>query len=104
MPDFSKSELHNETPWISDGVRIAKCQENFNVMVPQIVNNFDALGHKITYVPMAEATGLCAPMGDKDEGLCAGGSVHPISAGYLRMASAWSYSILQHYKLSRRIT
>ena len=76
---------------------IAHCGTDFNQMVPTIVNEYAAAGHSITYVPMAESTGLCT-MGTPDEGLCAGGHVHPISAGYLRMASAWSYSILNHYK------
>ena len=76
---------------------IAHCGTDFNKMVPAIVKEYAAAGRSITYVPMAESTGLCT-IGTPDEGLCAGGHVHPISAGYLRMASAWSYSILNHYK------
>tara|TARA_B110001452_G_scaffold154650_1_gene128655 strand:+ start:906 stop:1094 length:189 start_codon:yes stop_codon:yes gene_type:complete len=51
---------------------------------------------------MAEETRLCAAGGDAEAGLCAAGKVHPISAGYLRMASSFAYSIMQHYTPSAR--
>ena len=73
------------------------CASDFNKMVPDIVKDFAKAGHKIVYVPMAEDTGMCAGAGTPNEGLCAGGHVHPISAGYLRMASSFAYQILQTY-------
>ena len=73
------------------------CSAGFNELVPAIVDDYSRIGRKITYVPVAEQTGMCAPPGEAGDGLCAGGGVHPISAGYLRMASAFSLSILENF-------
>ena len=72
------------------------CAEHYNAMLPAMVAAFAKRGHAITYVPMAEETRLCAAGGDAEAGLCAGGKVHPISAGYLRMASAFALSIAEY--------
>jgi arabinogalactan endo-1,4-beta-galactosidase len=76
---------------------VKDCAQNFNQMLPAIVTDFQRRGFKITYVPMAEETMMCAGSGYL-KGLCAVGQVHPISAGYLRMASVFEYSILQSWK------
>ena len=74
----------------------ANCAERYNSMLPAIVERFVARNFSITYVPMAETTGLCVDVG-ADAALCCAAKVHPNAAGYLRMASAFAISILTHY-------
>ena len=79
--------------------KITDCAANFNAnMVQSIVADFSGRGHTISYVPAAESTGLCAVAGQPQASLCAVDNVHPNSAGYLKLASAFSFAILKDFK------
>ena len=77
---------------------VKDCAPDFNALVPAIASDFRAVGRAVTYVPLAEATGMCAEPGAADAGLCASAQVHPVSAGYLRMASAFAFAIMQEWR------
>ena len=78
----------------------AACSASFNALVPGLVSEAKAAGMRITYVPMAETSGVCVDKA-KDtplfpaSGLCCAGEVHPTAAGYLRMASSFALSIAE---------
>jgi lysophospholipase L1-like esterase len=74
------------------------CSAAFDALVPPMAAAYKAKGMKITYVPMAETSGVCKDK-SKDtplfpaSGLCCGGQVHPTAEGYLRMASVFGLSM-----------
>jgi hypothetical protein len=74
-----------------------KCALSFNAMLPDLVKRHASYGHTISYVPMAEETGLCAQKGGAVDAMCCKLRVHPNSAGYLRMASVFSLAVLREY-------
>ena len=80
---------------------LGRCATDFNAMIPPLVRAHAARGHNITYVPVAELSGLCAPDASAERGLCASKNVHPIAAGYLRVASAFAFALLQSYDFGR---
>lgn len=74
------------------------CSTSFNQLVPGITAAHAKNGMNITYVPMAETSGVCVDKVNDTSleplsGLCCKGEVHPTAAGYLRMASAFALSI-----------
>lgn len=71
------------------------CIVAYNGQVPSIVSAWQAKGMLVTFSPMYSEVKLCALSGD-DADLC-GGGVHPSSAGYPRMASAFALSIMKYY-------
>ena len=77
---------------------VKDCAPDFNALVPAIVRDYQSRGRRISYVPLAEATGMCADAGAADAGLCVSAQVHPVSAGYLRMASAFAFAIMQEWR------
>ena len=74
------------------------CSQSFNALVPGIAAAHVKAGMNVTYVPMAETSGVCKDKANDTSleplsGLCCSGEVHPTAAGYLRMASAFALSI-----------
>eukprot|EP00928_Gymnodinium_smaydae_P089853 TRINITY_DN73742_c0_g1_i1.p1 TRINITY_DN73742_c0_g1~~TRINITY_DN73742_c0_g1_i1.p1 ORF type:complete len:300 (+),score=17.84 TRINITY_DN73742_c0_g1_i1:156-1055(+) len=73
------------------------CIIRYNALIPNITSEWTAKGMEITFVPMYEPTGLCGVDG-YSKGLCGAADVHPTSAGYPRMASAFAQSIMGKLK------
>ena len=84
---------------IATGLRpdMNACIVDFNKLVPGVVKAWAAKGMKIYFV---DAYGALSP-GCGDAGahkqLCGGHQIHPTSAGYPRMASAFALSILENF-------
>ena len=73
------------------------CITTWSAAVPGIVAAWAAKGMVITFVPLNyEAHGMCGSTGD-DYNLCGGHQIHPTSAGYPRMASAFALQIMLHF-------
>jgi lysophospholipase L1-like esterase len=81
---------------IATGMSFNPCIVAWAAQVPAIVSAWASRGMAITHVPMFNETRLCGDSGD-DADLCGGHQVHPTSAGYPRMASAFALSIMKHY-------
>ena len=73
------------------------CIVAWDAVVPSIVAQWKAQGMNITFVPMYNEVKMCGLPGD-DADLCGGHQVHPTSAGYPRMASAFALSILKFFE------
>lgn len=73
------------------------CIKSFNDVVPNITAEWVAKGMKIEFVPMYEPVGICGAGGSLTN-LCGGHQIHPTSAGYPRMVSAFALSIMQNFK------
>lgn len=78
------------------------CIQTYNKLVPGIVSAWAAKGMLITYTSLYEpalagVTGVCSSTSFED-GLCGAHEIHPTSAGYPRMASAFAVSIMKHFK------
>lgn len=86
---FLADVIATSNPWNS-------CIVAFNAVVPSIVSNWSAQGMKVTFVPMYAEVRMCGDTGD-DFDLCGGHQVHPTSAGYPRMASAFALPILKYF-------
>ena len=76
------------------------CVQAFNKHVPEIVSAWQA-NMTITYTPVYEpalagTTGVCSSTSFED-GLCGAHEIHPTTAGYPRMASAFAVSIMKNY-------
>eukprot|EP00040_Diaphanoeca_grandis_P004921 m.30595 g.30595 ORF g.30595 m.30595 type:complete len:245 (-) comp16314_c0_seq1:99-833(-) len=72
------------------------CIKAFNPLVPDIISSWVAKGMLLTHVPMdIGICGAAAPLTN----LCGGHQIHPTSAGYPRMASAFILSILENFKM-----
>ena len=69
----------------------------WNAAVPGLVAAWAARGMKITFVPMYAEVRLCGDAGE-DADLCGGHQVHPTSAGYPRMASAFALQIMKYFE------
>ncbi len=81
---------------IATGSGFNPCIVEWDALVPGIVAQWAARGMAITFVPMYNETRICgAPGSDYD--LCGGHQVHPTSAGYPRMASAFALKIMQSF-------
>ena len=81
---------------IAAGQAFNTCITAWNALVPGIVSQWAGRGMLITFVPMHDEVRICgAPGADSD--LCGGHQVHPTSAGYPRMASAFALKILQSF-------
>ena len=52
---------------------------------------------RVTFVPLNNATGNMCGASGPDADLCGGHQIHPTSAGYPRMASAFALPILQKF-------
>lgn len=79
---------------IATGQPFNACIDAWTPHVPLLVAKWAALGMNVTFVPMHAAVGICgAPGADAD--LCGSSQVHPSSAGYPRMASAFALAILR---------
>jgi hypothetical protein len=73
------------------------CITAWGAEVPGIVEAWKGKGMLITFVPLNfEVHGMCASTGD-DYNLCGGHQIHPTSAGYPRMASAFALSIMTYF-------
>ncbi len=72
------------------------CIVAFNAVVPSIVADWAAQGMLITFVPLYSEVRMCGDTGD-DYDLCGGHQVHPTSAGYPRMASAFALQIMKYF-------
>ena len=81
---------------IATGKFFNPCVVAFNAVVPTIVTNWTARGMRVTHVPMYSEVHMCGDSGD-DFNLCGSGQVHPTSAGYPRMASAFALSIMKYF-------
>jgi lysophospholipase L1-like esterase len=76
------------------------CITAWSAAVPGIVAQWAARRMTITFVPMNAEVRMCGGTGD-DADLCGGLQVHPTSAGYPRMASAFALSIMKHFNRTR---
>jgi lysophospholipase L1-like esterase len=81
---------------IATGMSFNPCIIAWNAQVPTIVSAWVSQGMVITFVPMYNETRICGNSGD-DYDLCGAHQVHPTSAGYPRMASAFALSIMKHF-------
>ena len=81
---------------IGTGDGFEPCIDEFNPLVPGIVDAHAKDGMKLFFVPMHNETGICGAAGE-DGGLCGGHQIHPTAAGYPRMAAAFAREILQHF-------
>jgi lysophospholipase L1-like esterase len=72
------------------------CITAWSAAVPGIVAQWAGRGMKITFVPMNGEVRMCRGTGD-DFDLCGAHQIHPTSAGYPRMASAFALAILKHF-------
>lgn len=79
---------------IATGQPFNACIDAWNPHVPLLVAKWAALGMNVTFVPMHAAVGICGASG-ADADLCGSSQVHPSSAGYPRMASAFALAILR---------
>ena len=74
-----------------------ECVKAFNPHVPNITNTWASKGMRVTFVPLNNATGdMCGASGPEAD-LCGGHQIHPTSAGYPRMASAFALSIMRNF-------
>ena len=81
---------------IATGMSFNPCIVSWNAQVPTIVAAWASRGMTLTFVPMYNETRLCGDSGD-DFDLCGGHQVHPTSAGYPRMASAFALPIMKYF-------
>ena len=81
---------------IATGQAFNSCIVAWNAEVPGIVAAWAARGALVTFVPMYAEVRMCGDAGD-DADLCGGGKVHPTSAGYPRMASAFALQIMKNF-------
>ena len=81
---------------IATGQSFNSCVVNWNEQVPVIVQQWASRGMVISFVPMFSEVKLCGLTG-ADSDLCGGHQVHPTSAGYPRMASAFALTILREF-------
>jgi len=72
------------------------CISTWSAAVPGLVAQWAARGMTITFVPMNAEVRMCGASGD-DYDLCGGHQIHPTSAGYPRMASAFALTIMKHF-------
>ena len=72
------------------------CIQTWGAAVPGIVAAWAAKGMVITFVPMNSEVHMCGDTGD-DYDLCGGHQIHPTSAGYPRMASAFALTIMKYF-------
>ena len=81
---------------IATGMSFNDCVTAWDAEVPAIVAAWAAKGFAITFVPMHDEVRMCGDAGD-DADLCGGHQVHPTSAGYPRMASAFALTIMRYF-------
>lgn len=81
---------------IPTGQAFNACITSWSQAVPGVVAAWAAKGMRITFVPMNSEVRMCGDAGD-DFDLCGGHQVHPTSAGYPRMASAFALTIMKHF-------
>ena len=84
---------------IATGLRpdMNACIVDFNKLVPGVVKAWAAKGMKIYFVDAYSALSPgCGDAGAHKQ-LCGGHQIHPTSAGYPRMASAFALSILENF-------
>ena len=72
------------------------CVTAFSAAVPGIVAAWKSKGMVITFVPLNSEVHMCGDTGD-DFDLCGGHQIHPTSAGYPRMASAFALPIMRYF-------
>ena len=86
---------------VATGLRpdMEACIVAFNKLVPGIVSAWKAKGLAISYVKVFDAMqpGCGASASASEHDLCGGHQIHPTSAGYPRMASAFALSILRNF-------
>ena len=84
---------------VSTGNAWNTCIVAYNQLVPGIVAAWRMKGMRVVFVPLnALAQPMCGAPG-REHDLCGGHQVHPTSAGYPRMASAFALTILQNFTL-----
>lgn len=81
---------------IPTGLPFNTCISAWSAQVPGVVAAWAAKGMKVTFVPMNAEVRMCGAAGE-DADLCGGHQVHPTSAGYPRMASAFALTIMKHF-------
>ena len=82
---------------MADHEYATECVQAFNPHVPNITSTWASKGMRVTFVPLNNATGdMCGGIG-ANINLCGGHQIHPTSAGYPRMASAFALPILQNF-------
>jgi hypothetical protein len=81
---------------IPTGQPFNACISAWSAEVPGVVAAWAAKGMKISFVPMNAEVRMCGDAGE-DADLCGGHQVHPTSAGYPRMASAFALAIMKHF-------
>ena len=82
---------------MADQEYATECVKTFNPHVPNITNTWASKGMRVTFVPLNNATGdMCGASGP-DADLCGGHQIHPTSAGYPRMASAFALPIMRNF-------
>ena len=81
---------------LATGQPFNTCIQAWNAQVPKIVSEWAARGMLITFVPLYAEVRACGLPGD-DADLCGGHQVHPTSAGYPRMASAFALPIMRYF-------
>ena len=89
---FLADTLATGQPWNT-------CIVAWDAQVPGLVAEWAARGMTITFVSMYAEARACGLSGD-DADLCGGHQVHPTSAGYPRMASAFALPILKYFNRS----
>ena len=72
------------------------CIVDWNAQVPGLVAAWVAKGMLATFVPMFAEARICGAQG-ADADLCGAHQVHPTSAGYPRMASAFALAIMKNF-------
>jgi len=72
------------------------CIVAWNAEVPGIVGAWAAKGMAVHFVSMYSEARLCGGQG-ADLDLCGAHQVHPTSAGYPRMASAFALAIMKNF-------
>jgi lysophospholipase L1-like esterase len=86
---------------IATGQAFNACIDAWNAQVPALVASWAARGMLVNFVPMHDEVRMCGLSGD-DAALCGSNQVHPSSAGYPRMASAFALQIMKHFAPMRR--
>ena len=87
---------------IAEGLsaKSSSCILTYNKLVPGVVDAWAAKGMKIFFVPVYDAMQPgCGSTGELRD-LCGGHQIHPTSAGYPRMASAFALKIMQNFTMS----
>eukprot|EP01047_Picozoa_sp_COSAG01_P085743 COSAG01_NODE_18971_length_1039_cov_28.427660_2_plen_95_part_00 len=85
---------------IATGFPWNACILEYNKLVPAIVAAHAARGMKVFFVPVYAAMQPgCGGTGAEHD-LCGGHQIHPTSAGYPRMASAYALKIMQNFTIS----